>query len=164
MLRMYRQLGRPVPPLVENRLSLELANGSEVIALPGSEQTIRGHSAVSLLLVDEASRVSDELIAATRPMLAVSNGRIVTMSTPHGRRGWWWEAWANGGDAWERFHIPATDCPRISSDFLDRERRAIGDFWFRQEFLCEFLDSETSAFAEADVRRAFRDGVSLWDV
>src|SRR5215213_6349159 len=99
----YRRLGRPVPAATENKLSLELANGSEVHALPGDEGGIRGFSGVTLLLVDEASRVPDQLMAAVRPMLAVSGGRLVTMSTPWGKRGWWHEEWANGGDGWKRY-------------------------------------------------------------
>jgi hypothetical protein len=38
------------------------------------EDTIRGFSAVSMLVIDEASRVSDEMYEALRPMLAVGDG------------------------------------------------------------------------------------------
>jgi hypothetical protein len=56
----------------DNEMSSQFPNGSRIVGLPGSEGTIRGFSAVSLLLVDEASRVPDELYLAVRPMLAVS--------------------------------------------------------------------------------------------
>jgi phage terminase large subunit-like protein len=98
LMRFYHQLGRPVPAQTVNKLSLELINGSQVHALPGEEGTIRGFSGVNLLLMDEASRIRDEMNAAVRPMLAVSGGRTVAMSTPWGKRGWWWEAWEQGGD------------------------------------------------------------------
>jgi hypothetical protein len=62
--------GIPVSPSAERRLSLDLENGSRILTLPGSEKTIRGFSAVSLLIMDEASRVPDELYFAVRPMLA----------------------------------------------------------------------------------------------
>src|SRR5687768_6977833 len=68
----YRDLGRPVAPQGERKLSLELENGSRIVTLPGSEKTVRGFSGAALLLVDEASRVDDELYYAIRPMLAVS--------------------------------------------------------------------------------------------
>ena len=71
----------------DNEISLELPNGSRIVGLPGTEATIRGFSAVSLLLVDEASRVSDELYLAMRPMLAVSDGALWLMSTPFGQAG-----------------------------------------------------------------------------
>ena len=47
---------------------LELENGSRVISLPGNEKTVRGLASVDLIVIDEAARVDDELLAATRPM------------------------------------------------------------------------------------------------
>ena len=86
----YRDLGRPVAPQGERKLSLELENGSRIVTLPGSEKTIRGFSGANLLLVDEASRVDDELYFAIRPMLAVSGGSLIMLSTPYGtvRQAW----------------------------------------------------------------------------
>jgi hypothetical protein len=160
LMSYYRALGKPVPSIVENKLSLELASGSEVHALPGQEDTIRGFSAVTLLLVDEASRVADELIAAVRPMLAVSGGRLVTMSTPWGKRGWWYQAWSEGGDDWQRFEIPASRCPRISTEFLEAERRAIPPTWFASEYECEFVEPDDAFFRYEDIARAFDDGLA----
>jgi hypothetical protein len=88
-LDVYQALGRPVEAEAENKLSLELAGGSQIVSLPGKEGTIRGYSAVALLIIDEAARVPDELYSAVRPMLAVSGGRLVALSTPFGTRGWW---------------------------------------------------------------------------
>src|SRR3712207_3290365 len=87
VLGFYRDLGRPVSPQAERKLSLELENGSRIVTLPGSEKTIRGFSGTSLLILDEASRVADELYFAVRPMLAVSGGALMMLSTPAGRRG-----------------------------------------------------------------------------
>src|ERR671912_2874733 len=78
----YRDLGRPVPAQGERKLSLELENDSRIVTLPGSEKTIRGFSGAALLIVDEASRVADELYFAVRPMLAVSGGALMMLSTP----------------------------------------------------------------------------------
>src|SRR4051812_33505359 len=89
----YRDLGRPVAPQVERKLSLELENDSRIITLPGSEKTIRGFSGAALLLVDEASRVADELYYAIRPMLTVSGGSLIMLSTPYGKRGVFYEEW-----------------------------------------------------------------------
>ncbi len=159
-LSIYRVLGRPIPAEVENRLSLELENGSRVVSLPGKEQTIRGFSAVALLVCDEAARVPDELYYSVRPMLAVSGGRLIALSTPWGTRGWWYEAWRSA-EPWERFKVPATECPRISPAFLEEERRALGEWWYRQEYFCEFLDAETQAFRREDIERALTD-VETW--
>lgn len=155
LMTYFRQLGEPVPATIENKLSLELVNGSEVHALPGAEGTIRGFSAVTLLLIDEASRVDDALLIAVRPMLAVSGGRLIALSTPFGRRGWFFESWVNGGGDWQRIEVKATDVPRISPTFLEAERRAMPDMFFRSEYLCEFVANSDSYFRPEDIDRAF---------
>jgi hypothetical protein len=93
---------------------------------------------VDLLIIDEAARVPDDLYRAVRPMLAVSKGRLICLSTPYGKRGFFWEAWARGGDDWRRFEAPAAQCPRIAAEFLEQEKRAMGESWFRQEYCCSF--------------------------
>lgn len=144
----------PVPIAEESALRIEFANASRIICLPGKEQTIRGFSGVSLLVVDEAARVADALYASIRPMLAVSGGRIVLLSTPFGKRGFFHQEWTEGGKDWHRAKITAYDCPRIPSEWLDQERRAIGSWWFNQEYLCEFVDAIDQVFATEDIMRA----------
>ena len=70
---------------------------------------------MSLLLVDEVARVSDELYVAIRPMLAVSGGALWLMSTPFGKRGIFHDEWMRAGADWQRFRVPATECARISA-------------------------------------------------
>ena len=87
---------------------LVLANGSTLVALPGTETTTRGVSAVSLLVVDEAARVPDDLYFAIVPMTATVSGRIFAASTPDGRGGWWASAWHDQAQRWRRVEVPAT--------------------------------------------------------
>jgi len=119
---------------------LRLANGGRALALPNNERTVRVYSAVSLLVIDEASRVPDELFAAVSPMLAVSHGRTALLSTPFGRRGFFWDQWENGGERWKRHKIEWWKCPRLTEAFIEGERRKHGDAWIRQEFGTEFID------------------------
>lgn len=149
---LYRVLGRPVAAEAESALRLELDNGSRIVALPGKEGTVRGFSGVRLLIVDEASRVEDDLYYSIRPMLAVSGGRLIALSTPFGKRGWWYEAWANGGAAWERVEVRAEQCPRIPADFLAEERRALPPHVYASEYECEFVDNLQMVFASDLVR------------
>ncbi|MFN0168868.1 MAG: terminase large subunit domain-containing protein [Bryobacteraceae bacterium] len=128
-----------------NEHSLLMPNGSRVVALPGVADTTRGFSA-DLLVVEEAALVPDDTYLAMRPSLAATQGAIVALSTPAGPRGFFYEAWTAGGAEWDRWRVPATDCPHFPPGFLDRERRAMGEFWFRQEYLCEFTQSETGFF------------------
>jgi hypothetical protein len=138
----------------DNEISLQFPNGSRIVGLPGMEHTVRGFSAVSLMLIDEAARVSDDLYHAVRPMLAVGDGDLWLMSTPFGQRGFFYEEWANGGDRWERLSVPASECARIPAPFLDEERRTMGDRWFRQEYCCEFVDADGSLFDSELIRKA----------
>jgi hypothetical protein len=71
-------------------------------------------------------------------MLAVSGGRLICLSTPYGKRGFFYKAWAQGGNEWKRIEIPATSISRITPAFLDEERRNLGESWFRQEYCCSF--------------------------
>lgn len=148
--------------LESNKRSLRLANGSRVVSLPGSPDTIRGFSAPDLVICDEAAFCEDALFGAIAPMLAVSGGTLVLLSTPYGKRGPFYEAWENGGSDWERLSVPASQCARISEDFLAREKRTIPDWLFRQEYNCEFVETLDSVFTHAQVTGALCDGVPLF--
>ena len=81
----------------ESALRLELANGSRIVALPGVEKTI----GATLIVLDEATRIEDDLITAVRPMLATSGGCLIMLSAPFGKRGAFYEAWT-GDPSWHR--------------------------------------------------------------
>jgi hypothetical protein len=166
ILALYRRLGRPVPAESENVMSLTLENASRIVALPagGTGDTLRGYSSVDELIVDEAARVPDALLVAVRPMLAVSGGRLTALSTPAGRRGWFYAAFVNGGAEYERVEIRAEDCPRISASFLESEKRALGEWMFSQEYLCQWLEGATQAFTERDIAKLFDPEVEAWNL
>lgn len=146
----------------DNKRSMRLANGSQVVSLPGSAETIRGFSAPRKVIVDEAAFVDDALFGAVGPMLAVSDGDLELLSTPYGKRGGYYEAWDQGGDGWTRIRVPAQECPRISAEFLESERRRIPDWLFRQEYGCEFVETLDSVFTHDQVHGALCDGEALF--
>jgi hypothetical protein len=150
----YRSTGRPVEVEKKSELRLRLANGSRILALPGKEETIRGFSDVDLLLVDEAALVPDDLYYTIRPMLAVSGGRLLALTTPKGKRGWFYEEWT-GSSSWKRVEVTAYECPRLSEEYLEEERKALGDRWFAQEYLAEFNDLTGTLFRRDDIDAAF---------
>ncbi len=147
----------------DNKLSMTVKGGGRVLSLPGSEATIRGFSGATLIVEDEASRVDDALYFSIRPMLAVKGGRLILMSTPFGKRGHFWNEW-DTGTTWQRVEVPATAVPRISQEFLEEERRAMGDWWYSQEYMCEFRESTDSVFSHESIVRAVRsDVLPLWE-
>ncbi len=155
----YRSAGRSVPPESETALTLTLENGSRIVSLPGKEGTVRGYSGVRLLVVDEASRVTDELYFAVRPMLAVSGGALLMLSTPYGKRGIFYEEWTSGHD-WDRYEVPARECPRIPAEFLEEERQTLPSWVFRQEYECSFEETEDQVFTTEMVEGAVTSEVA----
>jgi len=146
----------------ESQLRAEMANGSRILALPGSETTVRGYSAADLIVIDEASRVEDALLQAVRPMLATSQGRLVALTTPAGKRGWFYEAWIGDGN-WHRVKVPASMCPRISKEFLAEELKELGASRFSEEYELAFIDADTAAFPTDIISRCFTALVKpLW--
>lgn len=156
--RLYDLLGRPLGTVKSTELQLRLGNGSRLIGLPGSERTVRCYSGARLLVIDEAARVCDALYFSVRPMLSVSRGRLVALSTPFGKRGWFHEEWS-GANRWQRVRVTAEECPRIGADFLAEERLALGERWYRQEYGCSFEDVVGAVFSQDDISAALSDDV-----
>jgi hypothetical protein len=141
LFRMVTEFHRRLGSLFLKRKTSEellLSNHSRIVCLPCKEETIRGYAHVTLLVIDEAARVPDDLYRAVRPMLAVSGGRLICLSTPYGKRGFFHDAWARGGSDWARIEVPADRIKRITLKFLEEELRALGDSWFLQEYCCSF--------------------------
>lgn len=162
----YRRIEEPASTTFkENVHGLELHNGSRIITLSGSHpQTIRGFSGPTLVIVDEAAQVDDVTYAeALRPMLAVSQGRIVLLSTPHGRRGFFWHAWELE-EGWHRERIVAEDCPRISPEYLAEEKLLHPNWLFEQEYHGFFAEGTSSVFKVEDIEAAFRDDLFTIDL
>lgn len=142
-----------------NSVSLFLPNGSRIVAAPANPDTIRGFSSVSMMLIDEAARVPDEVFDAATPMLARSNGDIWLMSTPKGRTGFFHDIWHSTDPSWTRIHSTAADCPRIPAGFLDSERATKPAAVFDEEYMCVFQDTNDQYFASDDIAAAFSDDV-----
>jgi hypothetical protein len=146
--------------LEDSKSQCTLQNGSRIVSLPGSEGTVRGYSKVTLLILDEACRIPDDIIAAVKPFLATGNGALVALSTPFGRRGWFWEQWAGVGE-YLRIELDAYKCPRISEKFLEQERKTMSLAQFRQEYLCSFEDEENQLFPAELIDSIFKPGESI---
>ncbi len=147
VMDLWRFQGEAIPTEAQSLLRLELLNKSRIISLPGMDSgTIRGFSGVELVVIDEAAHVSDELYTSLRPMLAVSQGRLIALGTPAGTRGWFFREWTGEGD-WTRVQIKASECPRITPEFLAEERQSLGEAFFAQEYECLFIDESAALFS-----------------
>jgi hypothetical protein len=164
VMEVYHRLDSATVPRVvnESALRLELSNGARIVALPGTEATIRGYSSAKTIILDEASRVDDALLAAVRPMLATTRGRFIALTTPYGKRGFFYEQWISDRN-WRRTRVTAHECPRIDREWLEQERAEMGEWQFRQEYLCEFVDTDEQFFSSALIEAAMDSEVKpLW--
>ncbi len=143
----------------ERRISMALPNGSRIVGLPGTgtEGRVREFSAVSMMIIDEAARVEDAMYKALRPMLATGSGDLWMMSTPFGKRGFFYEAWMDAGSEgreWARVEVKGAECGRIPREFLEEERGVMGAAWFEQEYGCGFVDNGATVFGRDLVEEA----------
>jgi hypothetical protein len=151
----YKQIGRPVLSITESVHRLELQNKSRIIALTGqAPDSIRGYSDVTLLIIDEAAQVHEKAYTNARPMLNISDGKIVLLSTPHGKRGFFWQAWENETE-WLKIEINADQCPRFKKAFIMEEKARMLDWEFKQEYYCFFAEAIDSVFRAEDIEAAF---------
>ena len=129
----------------ETKLSLMLGNGSRIVVLPGDGRTIRGYSSPTLILMDEAAFIADEVFDATLPMLAAApEGRIILMSTPYTSTGFFYSLW-HKADGWERVEFKTSDCPRLSGEWLAARRRE-DPLRFAREYECVFGSPDDALF------------------
>jgi hypothetical protein len=147
-----------VNAVVDAQTMIELENGSRIISLPARSQATVGYTA-DLLILDEAKIIPDDLYRSVRPMLATTGGRMIALSTPLGQRGWFYEACKQCEDArlrgepetYKLFKRTCWDCPRLDREFVEQERKLIGEHWFRQEYECVFLSPQGAVFRAEDV-------------
>ncbi len=161
----YLKLPGAMKLLSDNVGSIEFENRSRIIGLPSSEDGVRGIPRVRCLLVDEAARVSDQLYASCRPMLAVHpRGELIGLTSAGNASGWFYSAWQDPTAVFEKIEIRAADCPRLTPAFLESERKALGETLFRTEYMLEWLEPQESAFPTEIIDRAFnhRDIRPIW--
>jgi hypothetical protein len=127
-----------------NSRSLLLPNRARLVAIPANQVTTRGFSP-DLLLFDEAAFVAEPVYHALLPSLAATQGHLWLLSTPNGQSGFFYDAWHSESE-WTRFQVKASDCPRISEDFLAEQRLLLGESVFKSEFLCEFTPGPGQLF------------------
>ncbi|WP_243430118.1 terminase large subunit domain-containing protein [Acetobacter sacchari] len=156
------------PPelLKDAATEVQLANGSRIVSLPGSNpDAIRGYSAPALIVEDEAAFVDDELYEAFMAMLARSHkGRVILMSTPNGKRGHFYAAWTGGDRKWQRESVTADQVPHIDAAYLDEMRGEYGPWKFQQEFFCKFVEADDQFFSDEAIERAFSREVPLLEL
>jgi hypothetical protein len=148
-------------PSAESAHRLELPNGSRILSLPSSVETVLGFHDVTLLVIDEAALVSDLLYMRARPMLNHQTGRLIVLSTPFGQRGFFYKEWKdfedNRNTIWKGISVTTDECPYMTRSFLQEERLKLGERAYAREYECVFEENEDSVFRMDLIRASFRD-------
>jgi len=126
---------------------LGLKNGSKILcrAIGDTGEGIRGYTA-DLIIIDEAAFVNERVWSAITPIISVSKGKMILLSTPHGRQGYYYECFSDKN--YTSFHVSALDCPRHTKKFLDEARKRMTKVEFATEYLGEFIDEFREYFTQ----------------
>jgi hypothetical protein len=145
-----------VPTEKELRTELWLANKSRVIALPGSPATTRGYSP-SLVILDEASRIDNGSLAAVAPMISETDGDLMALTTPAGRRGFLYDAWIDESQEWERVSAKRIDYPnRMRPGFLEEQLKILGPALFSQEHENAWIEDSDQLISDSAIQAMSR--------
>jgi hypothetical protein len=128
-----------------------LKNGSKIYSLPVGKTgySIRGF-AIDLLICDEAAFIPENVWTALTPMLATTNGKLILLSTPFGKGGFYYNCF--GDSAYRSFHLNSEECPRIPKEFLKSEKERMSRIQYAQEYLGEFVEEFNCYFPTALIK------------
>jgi hypothetical protein len=141
----------------DNFYAIELENGSRVLALPGSDDSIRGLTVDGWIVADEAARLSEDMIAALRPMRArCPDTRLAMLSTARSRADPFWTAWSSDDPTWKRLKATVDEVELFSPAYLEGERRNLGEAGFNREYLGIPQSDQASPFTWDLYERAIR--------
>jgi phage FluMu gp28-like protein len=131
--------------LSETKTQVEFLNGSRITSLPNNPDAIRGYRA-DHVYVDEAAMFKNdfEVKAAIIPTIAGREGRLSLISTPKGKRGWFYEAWTS--DIFTKHEVHYSMAPHITKTDLEGMRASLSPLEWEQEMELKFIDEANALF------------------
>jgi hypothetical protein len=151
-IRLRRVMGFP--------FSIQLPNGSNIIAVAHSGDTSVGNSA-NVLIVDEAALVQDAVYWTVSASVSRTHGKIWILSTPRRQAGFFYNIWHDQSPKWHRIFSDVNDCPAIDQDYLEMQKAA-DLIRYRQDFLCEFIQPADRLTDMETIRRMLRYDIDQW--
>lgn len=143
----------------DSNTEMGMENGSRIVSLPGTEGTSRGFAGAKLIVLDEAARIEDDIFAAVLPMVA-SDGAIWALSTPWGRRGWFFNLHEQPGNGWERHKVTCYESGQYTPERIAEAKASVSSFVFASDYEVQFGDNDSQLFATENVRAAFTPTVT----
>ena len=143
----------------KTRTIIQLTNKSQIIALPCSENLLRGYTA-QLTICDEAAFIPEKTITQIIfPMLSTTNGTAIFLSTPWDKNHFFYRAFVN--PAYSIHKIKSADCPLIKPEFLEEMRQNMTREAFLMEYEAEFVEALNSYFPQDLIRKCVESAQKL---
>ena len=147
--------------VVYNKGSMELENGSKILAASTSASAIRGMS-FNIIFLDEfafiPNHIAEQFFASVYPTITSGKStKVIIISTPNGMNHFY-KLWVDAqkgrnGYAWTEVHwslVPGRDDEWKKTTIANTSERQ-----FTQEFECEFLGSVDTLIAAATIKNAY---------
>lgn len=140
--------------------TIRLKNGSMVRCEPVGQTGagIRGFT-IDMLIADEAAFMPEEIWAAVTPMLLTTGGEMMLISTPHGRKGYFYDCTQNKD--FSVFHVNSEEVANQRSEpqrsmmleYLKKERERMTELQYAQEYLGKFIDELGQFFPDEVLKK-----------
>ena len=144
--------------LTWNKASLELENGSKIIAASTSASAVRGGS-YNIIFLDEfafvANHIADQFFSSVYPTISSGkNTKVIIVSTPHGMNHFY-KIW-HDSERKKNEYIPTevhwSDVPGRDAEWKRQTIANTSEQQFKVEFECEFLGSVDTLIAPSKLR------------
>ena len=141
-----------------NRGSLELENGSKILAASTSASAVRGMS-FNVIFLDEfafvPNHVADQFFSSVYPTISSGKStKVIIISTPHGMNMYYklWHDAERGTNEYIPTEVHWSEVPGRDADWKAQTIRNTSEQQFRVEFECEFLGSVDTLISPSKLR------------
>ena len=141
-----------------NKGSLELENGSKIVAASTSSSAVRGNS-FNIIFLDEfafiPNHIAEQFFSSVYP--TISSGKttkVIIISTPNGMNMFYklWHDAERGKNDYKPLEVHWSAVPGRDAKWKEETIRNTSERQFTQEFECEFLGSVDTLIAPSKLR------------
>ena len=144
--------------LVYNKGSMELENGSKIIAASTSASAVRGGS-YNIIFLDEfafiPNHIAEQFFASVYPTISSGkNTKVIMVSTPHGMNHFYryWHDAERGENEYVPTEVHWSEVPGRDAVWKEQTIKNTSESQFRVEFECEFLGSVDTLIAPSKLK------------
>ena len=141
-----------------NKGSMELENGSKIIAASTSASAVRGMS-FNIIFLDEfafvQNHLADDFFASVYPTISSGKStKVIIVSTPHGMNHFYrmWHDAERGQNEYTPTEVHWSEVPGRDSKWKEQTIRNTSKQQFAIEFECEFLGSVDTLISAAKLK------------